>query len=443
MDNVTRASVVGAGLAGCEAALTLAKNKINVDFVEMKPQKFTPAHKNPCFAELVCSNSLKSVRRETASGLLKEELKLLGSIIMEAAENTKTPAGDALAVNREQFSQYVTRRVKENPLIRVIQMELGDLPAKEKPCIIATGPLTSEKLCQKIEEAFGEENFSFFDAAAPIVTGESLDKNKAFFASRYNKGGADYLNCPMNKEEYEKFYDALVNAETAQLPSFEQKELKTFAGCMPIEIMAKKGKDTLRFGPLKPVGIINPATNERAYAVVQLRQENKEGSLFNLVGFQTNLKWGEQKRVFSLIPGLCSAEFVRYGVMHRNTFINSPKLLDEHFRCKMNHNCFFAGQITGVEGYLESAASGLIAGLNLARTIKNLKLIPLPQTTMIGALAAYISDGSVADFQPMNSNMGILPPLDTKVKDKKLKHEKLAERAISDLIAWRANTVEA
>jgi methylenetetrahydrofolate--tRNA-(uracil-5-)-methyltransferase len=406
----------------------------------MKPHKFTPAHKNPCFAELVCSNSLKSIRKETASGLLKEELKLLGSVIMEAAENTKTPAGDALAVNREQFSQYVTRRVKENSLIRVIQMELVDLPAKEIPCIIATGPLTSEKLCQKIEEAFGEENLSFFDAAAPIVTGESLDKSKIFFASRYNKGGADYLNCPMNKEEYDKFYDALINAETVQLPSFEQKEFKIFSGCMPIEIMAKKGKDTLRFGPLKPVGITNPATNERAYAVVQLRQENNEGSLFNLVGFQTNLKWGEQKRVFSLIPGLSSAEFVRYGVMHRNTFINSPKLLDEHFRCKMNHRWFFAGQITGVEGYLESAANGLIAGLNLAKTIKNLKLIPLPKTTMIGALAAYISDGSVADFQPMNSNMGILPPLDTKIKDKKVKNEKLAERAISDLIAWRENT---
>jgi methylenetetrahydrofolate--tRNA-(uracil-5-)-methyltransferase len=439
VDNVTKVLVVGAGLAGCEAALALAKNGIEVDLIEMKPQKFTPAHKNPCFAELVCSNSLKSVHKETASGLLKEELKLLGSIVMEAAESTKIPAGDALAVNREQFSQYVTDRIKENQLIRVIQMELTELPARETPCIIATGPLTSAKLCREIEKSFGEENLSFFDAAAPIVTGESLDKSKVFFASRYNKGGADYLNCPMNKEEYEKFYDALINAETVQLPSFEQEELKTFSGCMPIEIMAKKGKDTLRFGPLKPVGITNPVTNAKAYAVVQLRQENKMCSLFNLVGFQTNLKWGEQKRVFSLIPGLCDAEFVRYGVMHRNTFINSPKLLDGYFRCKMNHRRFFAGQITGVEGYLESAVSGLVAGLNLARTIKNLKLVPLPQTTMIGALAAYISDGSTPNFQPMNSNMGILPPLETKIRDKRVKHEKLAERAISALTAWHAS----
>ncbi|MDR1353984.1 MAG: methylenetetrahydrofolate--tRNA-(uracil(54)-C(5))-methyltransferase (FADH(2)-oxidizing) TrmFO [Oscillospiraceae bacterium] len=428
--------VIGAGLAGCEAALAIARYGIPVVLKEMKPQKFTPAHKNPHFAELVCSNSLKSMRVSTASGLLKKELELLGSQIIDVAQQTRVPAGDALAVHRDEFARRITEKINRHPLIRVVNEEQQDLLAQDELCIIATGPLTSQAFAAKMEEGLGEKTLNFFDAAAPIVTNESLDTDKVFCASRYNKGDADYLNCAMNQEEYDRFYEALVHAEVAPLKDFEREEFKFFSGCMPVEVMAKKGKDTLRFGPLKPVGIIDPRTNKRAYAIVQLRQENKNGSLLNLVGFQTNLKWGEQKRVFRLIPGLQNAEFARYGVMHRNTFINSPKLLDEYFRYKRNPNWFFAGQITGVEGYLESAASGLLAALHLVRLVKQLPLLPLPETTMVGALAAYISKASNADFQPMNSNMGLLPPLALKIESKQEKKEKLAERAICDLGSW-------
>jgi methylenetetrahydrofolate--tRNA-(uracil-5-)-methyltransferase len=424
--------ILGAGLAGCEAALILAKHNINVELIEMKPKKFTPAHHNPNFAELVCSNSLKSIGIETATGLLKEEMKLLGSVTIEAANHTRVPAGNALAVNREHFSQYITKQIKEHPKIQIHTKEQVNLPATDY-CIVATGPLTTPTLSNEIEELFGEENFKFFDAASPIVTSESLDTSKIYFAARYNKGEADYLNCPLTETEYNDFQNALINAETASLHDFEVPNF--FFGCMPIEAMAKKGHQTLRFGPLKPVGIRNPQTNENAYAIVQLRKEDCNGNLFNLVGFQTNLKWSEQKRVFGLIPGLKNAEFVRYGVMHRNTFINSPKILDAYFRTKIRPTLFFAGQITGVEGYLESAASGIVAGLNLMKIIQRKRLVPLPQTTMIGALAKYISS-ETKDFQPMNSNMGILPPLKMNIKSKKEKYMALSNRAIKDLTNW-------
>lgn len=427
--------VIGAGLAGCEAAWQLANAGIEVELYEMKPKKFTPAHKYNGFAELICSNSLKAERIGSAAGMLKEEMRKLGSLTMQCAEATKVSAGGALAVDREKFSDMVTEKIRSNPKISVIEEEVTEIP--DGNVIIATGPLTSDGLAESIKELCG--NYLYFhDAAAPIVTYESLDKSKVFFASRYGRGEADYINCPMEKDEYLRFYNELVNAESAPLHEFDKEHFskdnfKVYEGCMPVEVLAKRGEDTMRYGPLKPVGIYHPETNKRYYAVVQLRAENAQGSLYNIVGFQTNLKFGEQKRVFSMIPGLENAEFVRYGVMHRNTFINSPKLLNEQFNMRERENLFFAGQMTGVEGYIESAASGIFAGLNMARRLNGKEYVSLPDTTMLGALSKYISDPTVEKFQPMGSNMGILPELPERIRDKKLKYEKIAERGLADL----------
>ncbi len=427
--------VIGAGLAGCEAAVQLAKRGFDVELYEMKPQKYSPAHKYQGFAELVCSNSLKAARVDSACGLLKEEMRRLGSVILDAAEKTAVPAGGALAVNRTEFSDEVTRLVRAYPNITVIEGEVTEFPTEN--AVICTGPLTSDALAAKIQQVCGK-GLSFFDAAAPIVTAESIDFSKAFFQTRYDKGDADYINCPMNKEEYEAFYEALVAAESAPLKDFDRPEessgLTVYEGCMPVEVLAKRGIESVRYGCMKPVGLTDPRTGRRPWAAVQLRKENKEGTMYNLVGFQTNLKFGEQKRVFSMIPGLENAEFVRYGVMHRNTFIDSPRLLDRHFMLKGSKNVFFGGQITGVEGYVESAASGIVAGRALADILEGKEPTVFPVTTMLGALSAYISDESVTDFQPMGSNMGILPRLPEGIKLKK--HEKYAvyaERALADL----------
>lgn len=427
--------VIGAGLAGCEAAWQLANAGIEVELYEMKPAKFTPAHKYNGFAELVCSNSLKAERIGSAAGMLKEEMRRLGSLTMECAEKTKVSAGGALAVDREKFSDMVTEKINSHPNIKIVSGEVTDVPSGNT--IIATGPLTSSALAESIGKICGEYLY-FHDAAAPIVTYDSLDKEKVFFASRYGRGEADYINCPMEKDEYLRFYNELVNAESAPLHDFEKEHFgkdnfKVYEGCMPIEVLAKRGEDTMRYGPLKPVGIYHPETNKRYYAVVQLRAENAQGTLYNIVGFQTNLKFGEQKRVFSMIPGLENAEFVRYGVMHRNTFINSPKLLNEQFNMRTREELFFAGQITGVEGYIESAASGILAGVNMARRINGKEYVSLPATTMLGALSKYISDPSVEKFQPMGCNMGILPELPERIRDKKLKYETIAQRGLEDL----------
>lgn len=427
--------VIGAGLAGCEAAWQLANAGIDVELYEMKPEKFTPAHKYAGFAELVCSNSLKAERIGSAAGMLKEEMRRLGSLIMECAEGTRVSAGGALAVDRERFSDAITERIRENPFIRVIGKEITEIPDGE--VIIATGPLTSDPLAGSIRELCGDYLY-FHDAAAPIVTFESLDKDKVFFAARYGRGEADYINCPMDKDEYLRFYSELINAESAPLHDFDREHFekdgfKVYEGCMPIEVLAKRGEDTMRFGPMKPVGLTDPRTGKRPYAVVQLRAENSQGTLYNLVGFQTNLKFGEQKRVFSLITGLENAEFVRYGVMHRNTFINSPKLLNRQFNMRTRESLFFAGQITGVEGYIESAASGILAGLNMARRLSGKEYVSLPETTMLGALSRYISDPTVERFQPMGCNMGILPELPERIRDKKLRYEKIAERGLEAL----------
>lgn len=427
--------VIGAGLAGCEAAWQLSKAGISVLLYEMKPKKFTPAHKYHGFAELVCSNSLKAERVDSAAGMLKEEMRRLGSLTMECAELSRVSAGGALAVDRKRFSDLVTERIKSDPLIEVIEEEVTEIP---KGCVIvATGPLTSEGLAESIKDICGDYLY-FHDAAAPIVTFDSLDKNKVFFASRYGKGEADYINCPMNKEEYLRFYGELINAESAPLHEFDREHFgkdnfKVYEGCMPVEVLAKRGEDTMRFGPLKPVGLTDPRTGKRPYAVVQLRAENSQGTLYNMVGFQTNLKFGEQKRVFSLITGLENAEFVRYGVMHRNTFINSPKLLTEQFNMRDREDLFFAGQMTGVEGYIESAASGIFAGLNMARRLQGKSYVTLPETTMLGALSKYISDPTVEKFQPMGCNMGILPELPERIRDKRLKYQMIAERGLADL----------
>lgn len=426
-----KVKVIGGGLAGCEAAWSLANAGFEVDLLEMKPVKFSPAHKYKGLAELVCSNSLKADRIGSAAGMLKEEMRRLGSLTMECASQSKVSAGGALAVDREKFSDLVTEKIKNHPLINLVSQEVEEIPLDEY-VVVATGPLTSGKLAENIQKLCGDY-LSFHDAAAPIVTFDSLDKNLVFFASRYGRGDADYINCPMNKEEYERFYNELVNAEAVPLKEFEKEHFKVYEGCMPIEVLAKRGEDTMRFGPLKPVGLTDPRTDKRPYAVVQLRAENKEGTLYNLVGFQTNLKFGEQKRVFSLITGLENAEFVRYGVMHRNTFINSTKLLNANFQMKEHKNIYFAGQITGVEGYIESAASGIFAGISLARQLKGLEAVKLPNTTMLGALANYISDETVENFQPMGSNMGILPELPQRIKDKKVKYQTLAERGLADL----------
>lgn len=428
------ARVIGAGLAGCEAAMQLARRGIQVELYEMKPVKFTPAHKYEGFAELVCSNSLKASRVDSACGLLKEEMRRFGSVICEAAEKTAVPAGGALAVNRTAFSDEVTRIVRSNPNITVISEEVTEFP--EENAIIATGPLTSDALANKIRERCGDY-LSFYDAAAPIVTAESIDFSIAFEQSRYDKGGADYVNCPMNKDEYDAFYNALINAESAPLHEFDLPEesagLRVYEGCMPVEVLAKRGYDSVRYGCMKPVGLTDPRTGKRPFAAVQLRKENVEGTLYNIVGFQTNLKFGEQKRVFSMIPGLQNAEFARYGVMHRNTFLCSPRLLDEHFMLKGSKNVFFAGQMTGVEGYVESAASGIMAGRALADILDGKQPLSLPRTTMTGALAWYVANAWTHNFQPMGSNMGILPPLEDDIRDKKLKYQRLAERSLKDL----------
>ncbi len=426
--------VIGAGLAGCEAAVQLAKRGFEVELHEMKPQKYSPAHKYQGFAELVCSNSLKAARVESACGLLKEEMRRLGSVILEAAEKTAVPAGGALAVNRTEFSDEVTRLVRAYPNIKVIEGEVTELPTEN--AVICTGPLTSDALAEKICEVCGA-GLSFYDAAAPIVSADSIDFTKAFYQTRYDKGDADYINCPMNKEEYEAFYEALVSAESAPLKEFDRPEeksgMKVYEGCMPVEVLAKRGIESVRYGCMKPVGLTDPRTGKRPWAAVQLRKENCEGSMYNLVGFQTNLKFPEQKRVFSMIPGLENAEFVRYGVMHRNTFIDSPRLLDCHFMLKGSKNLFFGGQITGVEGYVESAASGIAAGRALADKLSGKQPLTFPKTTMLGALSAYISDENVEDFQPMGSNMGILQPLGVAIKLKQEKYAALAERSLADL----------
>lgn len=426
-----KAKVIGAGLAGCEAAWQLANARIEVELYEMKPEKYTPAHHYSGFAELVCSNSLKAARIESAAGLLKAEMELLGSLTVPCAKANSVEAGGALAVDRKAFSDAVTEKIRSHSLIKVIEKELTEIP--DGNVIIATGPLTSDGLAESIKKICGN-SLSFFDAAAPIVTSESLDRNLVFFASRYDRGDADYINCPMNKEEYTEFYNALITAESAELKDVDKEYFRVYEGCMPIEVLAKRGEDTMRFGPLKPVGLTDPRTGKRPYAVVQLRKENKDGTLYNLVGFQTNLKFSEQKRVFSKITGLQDAEFVRYGVMHRNTFINSPRLLNSHFEMRERENTYFAGQMTGVEGYMESAASGIIAGLSLARKLNGQEQIILPVNTMTGALSAYISDSyNESNFQPMGANMGILPDLDVRIKDKKEKYKAYADRAINTL----------
>ncbi len=425
-------NVIGAGLAGCEAAWQIAKRGIKVRLFEMKPNKKTPAHKSDNFCELICSNSLKAARVESAAGLLKEEMRRIGSLLMDAADGCSVPAGGALAVDREIFSQTVTQRLKAEPLIEIIEKEVTELP-QDAVTVVATGPLTSEALSERIISMCGG-SLHFFDAAAPIVTAESIDMNNAFTASRYDKGGDDaYINCPMNKEEYENFHAALVSAERAPRHDVDVMNPKVYEGCMPVEILAGRGLDTLRFGPMKPVGLRDPKTGHRPWAVVQLRTENSEKTMYNLVGFQTNLRFPEQKRVFGMIPALKNAEYVRYGVMHRNTFLNSPGLLGADYAMKSNPEMFFAGQMTGVEGYMESASSGMLAGINAARRVQGEEPLILPVDTMIGALANYISNSQSEDFQPMGANLGILPPLDVHIRDKKERAAAYAVRALNSL----------
>jgi len=442
-------AVIGGGLAGSEAAYQIAKQGIKVKLYEMKPVKFTEAHSNNNLAEIVCSNSFKSNLHTNACGLLKEELRYLDSLLIKVADETQVPAGQALAVDREIFAQKVTQEIESNPLIEVIHEEVTDIEklAKDGIIIIATGPLTSDGLAKEISKITGQDKLYFYDAAAPIVTKESINFNVAFWGNRYEQEKqkeetieqwqnriknqeASYINLPMNQEEYEKFCSELIKADVVLLHDFEKREI--FEGCMPVEVMANRGMDTLRFGPLKPVGFDDPRTGKRPYAVVQLRQDDTNGMIFNIVGFQTNLKFGEQKRVFSMIPGLENAEFVKYGVMHRNTYINSTKLLDNTYNLKSNNNIFFAGQITGVEGYVESISSGLLAALNACKKYKNEDKIVFPETTMIGALAKYVSTEN-DKFQPMNANFGIVPSLEEKIKDKKIKYGKLADRGLADL----------
>ena len=425
-----RVSVIGAGLAGSEAAWQLAQNGVEVDLYEMRPRQYTPAHHTGLCAELVCSNSLRASGLENAVGLLKEEMRHLNSLIMASADRHAVPAGGALAVDREKFAQGVTDSLIGHPRVHLHGEEVMTIP-KHGIVIVASGPLTSDSLAQDILRLTGEETLSFYDAAAPIVTLESIDLTKAFWASRYDKGEADYLNCSLTKEEYERFYQELIEAEMAEVKGFEQG--KVFEGCMPVEVMAKRGPETLTFGPLKPVGLTDPHSGKRPYAVVQLRKENIEGTLFNLVGFQTHLKWAEQQRVFRLIPGLERAEFVRYGVMHRNTFLNAPKVLNADFSVKKRPNLFFAGQITGVEGYVESAASGLAAGLNAWCRLSGRETLVFPAETAIGGLARHIEGSPSQDFQPMNINFGLLPPLPERIRNKKEKNLKISQRALQAL----------
>ena len=419
--------VIGAGLAGCEAAWQLANRDIDVLLYEMKPKKMTPAHHSPDFAELVCSNSLRGDRLENAVGLLKEELRRLDSLILTCAEATRVEAGGCLAVDRGGFSRMVTEKIRNHPRITVIEEEVTEIP--EGPVIIATGPLTSDALSKAIGEYFGETGYlHFFDAAAPLVTAESIDMNLAWWQSRYDRGTPDYVNCAMNREEYEAFWNALTTAEEAEVHGFEDKNV--FEGCMPVEVMARRGFDTLRYGPLKPVGLTDPNTGKEPYAVVQLRQDNAAGSVFNLVGFQTHLKFGEQKRVFSMIPALKNAEFVRYGVMHQNTFLQSPKLLDRYYADRRNPMVAFAGQMTGVEGYVESTASGYLAAVAMAAKVQGRPLPEFPKTTAIGALGLYISDESVVSFQPMNINFSIIAPLEQRIRKKAEKNLAISQRAL-------------
>lgn len=423
-----KAVVVGGGLAGSEAAWYMANKGIKVELWEMRPEKQTPAHQTGLFAELVCSNSLKTEALDNASGLLKAEMSLLNSLIIACAQKNRVPAGGALAVDREDFARQVTLALENHENITILRQEAESVP--QGPVIIATGPLSSPAITESISRLTGEKHLYFYDAAAPIVLKDSINLEQTFAASRYGKGQGDYINCPMTREEYLEFYQALINAERHPLQEFEKEAV--FEGCMPVEVMARRGEQTLLYGPLKPVGLIDPKTGEQPYCVVQLRQDNKEGTLYNLVGFQTNLKWPEQKRVFSLIPALRDAEFVRYGVMHRNTFINSPKLLTPDLQLRSKPGLFFAGQITGVEGYLESAAAGIAAGVNLTRRLRGLETVFFPRETMIGSLCGYITS-ETTDFQPMNANFGLLPPLERRVRKKKERNQLLSERALASM----------
>ncbi|MFS0553038.1 FADH(2)-oxidizing methylenetetrahydrofolate--tRNA-(uracil(54)-C(5))-methyltransferase TrmFO [Brevibacillus sp. 179-C9.3 HS] len=422
-------TVVGAGLAGSEAAWQIAQAGVKVKLYEMRPKTQTPAHHTDKFAELVCSNSLRANTLTNAVGVLKEEMRRLDSVIIHAADRCAVPAGGALAVDRHEFAAYVTDAVRNHPLVEVISEEITEIP--EGIVVIATGPLTSPALSTQLKELTGEEYLYFYDAAAPIIEKDSIDMNKVFVASRYDKGEAAYLNCPMTEEEFNRFYDALISAETVPLKEFEKEIF--FEGCMPIEVLAKRGHKTMTFGPMKPVGLVDPRTGKKSYAVVQLRQDNSAATLYNIVGFQTHLKWPDQKRVFSLIPGLENCEIVRYGVMHRNTFINSPKLLKPTYQYKDRETLFFAGQMTGVEGYVESAASGLLAGMNAARLAKGEELIVLPPETIMGSMARYITTADPKHFQPMNANFGLVPEWPERIRDKRAKNEKLAERALDTI----------
>lgn len=427
-------TVIGAGLAGSECAWQLAQRGIAVTLCEMKPEKKTPAHETEYFAELCCSNSLRGAGLENAVGLLKEEMRRLGSLILRCADATAVPAGGALAVDRHGFAKMVTDEILHHPNITVKYGEVTDIP--EGDVVIASGPLTSEALADKLTALFGEaDTLHFFDAAAPLVSFDSVDMSSAYFASRYDKGTPDYINCPMDKEEYTAFWNALVEAEEAEVHGFEDKCV--FEGCMPVEVMARRGEDTLRFGPLKPRGLPDPKTGKEPYAVVQLRKDNATGSIYNLVGFQTHLKWGEQKRVFTMIPALKDAAFLRYGVMHRNTYLDSPRLLDRYYRLKSDKRIAFAGQMTGVEGYVESAASGFLVGVELARRLREMEPVNFPQETAIGALGLYVSNETIAQFQPMNINFGIIPPLDHRVKGKRNKNAELSQRSLAIIDAMK------
>ena len=430
-------TVLGAGLAGSECAWQLAKRGINVKLIEMKPVKMTPAHTSPNFAELVCSNSLRSDELTNAVGLLKAEMRAMGSLIMESADANKVAAGGALAVDREGFSKYITDKLKSLPNVEVVSAEATEIPEGE--VVIATGPLSSDAIAEKIAALCPDSDLHFYDAVAPIVTLESVDMDSAFFASRYDKGTADYVNCPMDKDEYLAFVEELTHAKEAEVHGFDDGGV--FEGCMPVEVMARRGVDTLRYGPLKPVGLIDPRTGRENYAVVQLRRDNADGTIYNIVGFQTHLTWGEQKRVFSMIPALRNAEFVRYGVMHRNTYLNSPKLLDRYYRLRTDGRISFAGQMTGVEGYVESAASGMLVGIETAARVLGMEPVDFPQETAIGALSLYVSGGSVGDFQPMNVNFGIISPLDCRVKGKRNKNAEISKRSLEIIESLKAKEV--
>ncbi|MBR1796915.1 MAG: methylenetetrahydrofolate--tRNA-(uracil(54)-C(5))-methyltransferase (FADH(2)-oxidizing) TrmFO [Clostridiales bacterium] len=436
-DGADKITVIGAGLAGCEAANLIASFGIDVDLYEMKPVRRSPAHRSDLYAELVCSNSLRAASITNAVGLLKEELRRLASLVMESADKASVPAGGALAVDREEFSGYITSKIRNNPHIRILTEEVNEVP-REGTVIVATGPLTDGRLYDDIMTLTGNKDLHFFDAAAPIVSSDSINMDKAFRQSRYGKGGNDYINCPMNEEEYKAFYQALIEAEKAEVHGFDK--INVFEGCMPIEVMASRGEDTMRFGPLKPVGLIDPKTGREPYACLQLRQDDRASTMYNLVGFQTRLKFGEQKRVFGMIPGLENAEYLRYGVMHRNTYINSPKLLNKDYSMREYPDIYFAGQITGVEGYIESAASGFLAGLNAAMKLKGLSSeVELNSETVIGAMAAYVSDSAVTKFVPMNANFGIVAPMPGRFKGKTAKQDKntaIAERSLARIDAF-------